>query len=283
MPAFDGRREINMTFDYIPKVNIEDHTTYNIESDSFYRFIDEFNIDSVKWAEPLNISASYFLRLLQSGSTQRSRKGDEWNGELNDFRDTLLDHCALWRQKNGSVFCTAMPYSNQATIINAFNKMRQIYNYPNTIKLDFLNDKYKYRPSGSCMIMIYCNETSTQYSSNCTIEELQKKIVMGANPVNAYSKTTINTYIRDKYISEFTKKRAKGICQLCNKPAPFEKNGQPYLESHHVIWLADGGEDSLDNTVALCPNCHKKMHILNLEEDVRKLLAVAKSFNYDGV
>ena len=92
-----------MTFDYIPKVNIEDHTTYNIESDSFYRFIDEFNIDSVKWSEPLNISASYFLRLLQSGSTQRSRKGDEWNGELNDFRDTLLDHCALWRQKNGSV------------------------------------------------------------------------------------------------------------------------------------------------------------------------------------
>ena len=62
MPAFDGRREINMTFDYIPKVNIEDHTTYNIESDSFYRFIDEFNIDSVKWSEPLNISASYFLR-----------------------------------------------------------------------------------------------------------------------------------------------------------------------------------------------------------------------------
>lgn len=60
MPAFDGRREINMTFDYIPKVNIEDHTTYNIESDSFYRFIDEFNIDSVKWSEPLNISASYF-------------------------------------------------------------------------------------------------------------------------------------------------------------------------------------------------------------------------------
>ncbi|WP_327786927.1 hypothetical protein [Metaclostridioides mangenotii] len=27
----------------------------------------------------------------------------------------------------------------------------------------------------------------------------------------------------------------------------------------------------MDNTVALCPNCHKKMHILNLDKDVEHL------------
>ena len=44
-----------------------------------------------------------------------------------------------------------------------------------------------------------------------------------------------------------------------------------YLETHHIKWLAAGGEDKLDNTVALCPNCHRKMHILNKQTDVKLL------------
>ena len=84
--------------------------------------------------------------------------------------------------------------------------------------------------------------------------------------------TTISTYVRDVYVAEASKRRAKGICQLCEKPAPFnDKNGNPYLECHHIIWLSEGGADELRNTVALCPNCHKKMHIVNDDEDVKKL------------
>ena len=56
-------------------------------------------------------------------------------------------------------------------------------------------------------------------------------------------------------------------------------NGEPYLEAHHVKWLGDGGSDSIDNTVALCPNCHRKMHSLNLSADVDYLLRVIKELN----
>ena len=84
--------------------------------------------------------------------------------------------------------------------------------------------------------------------------------------------TTTSTYVRDVYIAEASKRKANGICQLCEKPAPFnDKNGNPYLESHHIIWLSEGGSDELSNTVALCPNCHKKMYIVNDEEDIKKL------------
>lgn len=77
-------------------------------------------------------------------------------------------------------------------------------------------------------------------------------------------------------MSEYAKQRANGICQLCHLPAPFiDRDGKPYLESHHIIWLSDGGEDSISNTVALCPNCHRKMHALNLDDDVNKLLQIA--------
>ncbi|MCD9544043.1 hypothetical protein GLP24_04155 [Photobacterium carnosum] len=44
--------------------------------------------------------------------------------------------------------------------------------------------------------------------------------------------------------------------------APFTKksNGEPYLEVHHIKPLSQGGEDSLENVKAICPNCHREMH-----------------------
>lgn len=90
---------------------------------------------------------------------------------------------------------------------------------------------------------------------------------------------TINSsaYIRSAKVVKETRDRANGICQYCNKPAPFDdKKGIPYLEVHHVIWLSRNGEDSTNNTVALCPNCHTRMHVLDKPDDVKKLLEVIK-------
>jgi len=85
------------------------------------------------------------------------------------------------------------------------------------------------------------------------------------------------TVYQNGKIAELARRRANGICQLCDQPAPFANTkGEPYLESHHIIWLFQGGEDTVENTVALCPNCHKKMHILNRNSDKRKLIEEAK-------
>ena len=56
--------------------------------------------------------------------------------------------------------------------------------------------------------------------------------------------------------------RAKGVCERCNKKAPFNRKSDntPYLEVHHVESLSNGGADSLDNVLALCPNCHRELH-----------------------
>jgi 5-methylcytosine-specific restriction protein A len=84
--------------------------------------------------------------------------------------------------------------------------------------------------------------------------------------------TTITVVERNAYVSEYAKRRANGICQLCDQQAPyFNKKGEPHLHTHHIEWLSRGGEDTIYNTVALCPNCHDKMHVLDLDEDVRKL------------
>ena len=92
-------------------------------------------------------------------------------------------------------------------------------------------------------------------------------------PKTPGSRTTKSTqYERDPHVAEFSRRRANGICDLCDCPAPFQKkNGDPYLESHHIVWLSRGGEDTPSNTVALCPNCHRRMHIVKSATDTKKL------------
>jgi 5-methylcytosine-specific restriction protein A len=83
------------------------------------------------------------------------------------------------------------------------------------------------------------------------------------------------------FVAELALRRANGVCQLCEQTAPFrDKAGRHYLETHHVTWLSAGGEDTIENTVALCPNCHRKMHVLDTKADRNKLKKKAAAKNY---
>lgn len=273
-----------MDFEYIPKTRAKERFGHIKSSEAFYRFIDDFDIVEVKWNQPTNISASYFLRLLQEGSSERSRgygKGydqerDESSNQLAEFYTSLLDHGVLWRQKNGNVICTAMPYGDEESITESFYKMVEKFAYPDTVKMKFLDDIYRFRPNGDCMIVIYFDLAEEPFNPECTDDELHRKAIQYSSFGKLRQTGTTNTYVRNEYVSEYAKRRAHGNCQLCGNPAQFiDLDGKPFLETHHIIWLAKGGADSIGNTAALCPNCHRKMHILNLEEDVEKLLKIA--------
>jgi len=84
-----------------------------------------------------------------------------------------------------------------------------------------------------------------------------------------YSKSVVlNQFTRNEYIREYVRLRADGFCELCENKAPFcDKYGSPFLETHHVEYLSKGGKDSIENVVALCPNCHRRIHNLKLESD----------------
>ncbi|KVH02777.1 hypothetical protein WS84_04250 [Burkholderia anthina] len=74
-------------------------------------------------------------------------------------------------------------------------------------------------------------------------------------------------YVRNPDVAAEVLERAKGRCERCAKPAPFIRRTDwtPYLEVHHRLRLADGGEDTVDNAIALCPNCHREMHYGKLD------------------
>ena len=54
--------------------------------------------------------------------------------------------------------------------------------------------------------------------------------------------------------------------------------GDPFLEVHHIKWLARKGNDTLDNAVALCPNCHRRMHHLDDITDKKKLIDLKEKY-----
>ena len=111
-------------------------------------------------------------------------------------------------------------------------------------------------------------KTQENKAKSLSASELEEKANERSSIKAAHRSVISNAYVRDPYVAAYAKERAKGICQLCGKPAPFiDKDGKPYLESHHIKWLSEGGEDSVENTVALCPNCHRKMHIVNAPGD----------------
>ncbi len=116
-------------------------------------------------------------------------------------------------------------------------------------------------------------ENQQKKAASLSEAELKKKAEEHGAKTGVNHPVTSTVYFRDEYVAEYTKMRAGGVCELCGHIAPFnDKSGNPYLESHHIVWLANGGKDTIQNTVALCPNCHRKMHIVNDKVDQAKLL-----------
>jgi len=81
------------------------------------------------------------------------------------------------------------------------------------------------------------------------------------------------SYSRLASVIAFVENEAKGRCESCDMEAPFvREDGTPFLEVHHVVHLANGGPDRVDNAVALCPNCHRRLHHGNDKNTIRNAL-----------
>ena len=120
-------------------------------------------------------------------------------------------------------------------------------------------------PAATLKALDQVKEKQAHYLGDAEVEALAKK---QGQAIVGKRNATVTVYQRSPWVAENAKRRAKGKCELCQAPAPFNKpGGSPYLETHHIEWLANGGADTVENTVALCPNCHKKMHIINCELD----------------
>ncbi|MGG3452275.1 HNH endonuclease signature motif containing protein [Domibacillus aminovorans] len=109
----------------------------------------------------------------------------------------------------------------------------------------------------------YFNELnkSVQQSNQSSTEERQNRLAT-ANKKPKTTNVITKAYKRNSDVVAEVLARANGYCEDCGHEAPFLRasNGTPYLEVHHVIPLSKGGDDTVVNAQALCPNCHRKAH-----------------------
>lgn len=114
------------------------------------------------------------------------------------------------------------------------------------------------------------------------VSESNKEYEKNHGSVKFSRQMTVNRFNRDPKIARAVKLLSNGVCALCEKEAPFnDVHGDPYLHAHHIKYLSNGGTDSIDNTVAICPNCHEKIHILENPADKKKLLRMVEERDTD--
>lgn len=66
--------------------------------------------------------------------------------------------------------------------------------------------------------------------------------------------------------------RAMGKCELCGTAGFVMANGAIYLETHHVVSLAEDGPDVEWNVVGLCANDHRRAHFSAEQEEIKRRL-----------
>jgi predicted HNH restriction endonuclease len=77
-------------------------------------------------------------------------------------------------------------------------------------------------------------------------------------------------YQRNRRLVAELNQRYDGRCQMCAF-APRLVYGVPAANVHHIVYLACGGEDTLDNLILLCPNHHEVVHAATAQFDFRTL------------
>lgn len=125
-------------------------------------------------------------------------------------------------------------------------------------------------------------------NNTLSLQKRREKAYAAASP--AKKTTSLDAkrtyYERNKSIKDYVLNRANGLCECCQKPAPFtRKDGSPYLEPHHIYKLSDKGMDHPRMVAAITPNCHREIHYGPNGADLDKLLEaiIAKKENELGV
>lgn len=97
---------------------------------------------------------------------------------------------------------------------------------------------------------------------NAPLQVLRQLAFSAASePAQPTAQGTRNIYQRSRDVRIYVLARANGKCEGCDATAPFHRpDGSPYLEPHHLRRISDGGPDHPAHVIALCPNCHRRVH-----------------------
>jgi 5-methylcytosine-specific restriction protein A len=187
------------------------------------------------------------------------------------------------RPKGGVAFFNESYIENRAIInfpnVPIFAFVRPTDEGPFTLKGVYRNEKVHSEVDGSKWFELVRIDTATS-STPIAEEELiadterqvarsrslsrRERLARLSNAPRKPAKVSVvaSGFARNPDVIAEVLERAAGTCEICKQAAPFtrQRDNTPYLEVHHIVQLANGGEDTIENAVAACPNCHRREH-----------------------
>ena len=199
-----------------------------------------------------------------------------------EFTLKLLLQCKYTKKQISEMLNETFPNNNnEKRALRVFDdfsngKCRNIKEYHNGNVIGLRWERYKFFTKSGLWKGTQEKRASRFITKEEYDEELQKEITLSkyldtktrlenlskASKIPQKIKVITTAYKRNPNVIVTVLLRANGVCENCNNRAPFIRvsDSSPYLEIHHKIPLAKGGEDTVKNSLALCPNCHRKMH-----------------------
>jgi len=85
---------------------------------------------------------------------------------------------------------------------------------------------------------------------------------------NLLKTRTTKTYERNPMLATQCRDSANGVCSVCGRTVSNVNNVNfdvsqniPELQVHHITPLARNGPDVIGNMIAICPDCHRRIHL----------------------
>lgn len=171
------------------------------------------------------------------------------------------------RKLYAGVVSKILPYHPDRTVL-VVNKFFQLDDVPSRVR-DFLEGKTP--PQGNTALQVWSpvfrHAESTQFDARVQRsfggnQAARLSRLQTARKLPKRVETVTVSFVRNPDVVAEVLYQAQGKCADCTNLGPFLSpvTGLPFLEVHHLFRLADGGEDTIENAVALCPNCHRKRH-----------------------
>lgn len=117
------------------------------------------------------------------------------------------------------------------------------------------------------------------FSEREVLRHVDPKVVMArarkAHGKPAKRSVVREDFIRNPWVVQAALIRSNNKCEMpgCKTPLFARDDGTLYLEVHHIVPLAEMGDDTLENAAALCPSCHRLLHFGKDRLHARDLLS----------
>ena len=141
--------------------------------------------------------------------------------------------------------------------------------------LNFENDRLWSHSSTADDLPQITLESEVLRLENTSIDQLIKTYQTRLGDKKPARKSVTNfVFDRDPLVVAIARKRAKNICEIpnCKSESITLSSGEKYIEVHHILPLAMGGEDTIENVACLCPNHHREIHLGKHSEELKNSL-----------